>query len=847
MSKEDATPTTVLMTNMPSPRQRRRPAEAECDFYTSPTILSRLILRQKYDAAIRRIRKAPRETSTWVSSSRLIEERAAPDDCSEGSPTSVTDSQREEKQKKGRVECSYRQLPIHMACGALSLVVDTTLRAQVEDLIGRLVLAYPEGCTKRDHQERLPLHEALWQNASPDTIGTLLMAYPEGVDEKDFFGRSPMELNQHRRGECKEEVTQMLLRGKNFWAFARREANFKLKHVKVPTSGASVGSTSVLLDSLADHDDYTLASRGTVVPGRISKPVLKNPGESPMAWEQLEERAILLEKLLEERHEENYTMAEEISRLKEVETKYQHVTSSKHLAQSLLKLEKDKAEMQKQIHRMKTVLQRNDIMLDEDASVSTKPLEVTVELARSSGSRASSRRSRSTVGSLSTISDNESGMIHTKESKGASKESEKQPSRNDKGKSTVGSLSTISDNESGMIHTKESKGASKESEKQPSRNDKEKHAKEPKSPQKESEKRAKEPKSPSKESEKRAKEPKSSSKDKEKHAKEPKSPSKESEKHGKEPKSSSKEIEKRVKEPKSPSKESEKRAKEPKSPSKESEKRAKELKSPSKEIEKRVNEPKSPSKESEKRANEPKSPSKESEKRANESKSPSKESEKHAKEPKSPSKESEKHSGLKEKEKHAKESHPVREDRKQLESSGEKARLRLVKEQEEIDRLREERAYLQSLIDQLGKSGTQKKSKTSGSYRARRNLGRDKDKVAASKNSFIRKSLSVENGLSNVFKGPASLDAPNDGTLWESSQSSAGSSGEVQWHPLLQARQVFDSSEFEFSSNYSMGPILGGELTSIKEDASECSSGKLSQQSPQPQRKPVTLSYVFSR
>lgn len=365
-----------------NPQPRRKTIEGECDFFESPTVLSRLILHQKYESAARRIKKAPHEVSTWVSKNRLIEEVDEP------SPSSVMALHTE---KRPRVECSYRQLPLHMACSALSRVVDKGLRVQVETLIRQLVVAYPEACARRDHENRLPLHEALWQNASPDTIITILMAYPDATTEKDIYGRSTLELNKHRRGDYKEEVGQMLSKSKAFWEFARQEAKLKLKQASCPSAGETIKSTSPLSDSLCGEDDYTIMTRESVFQGRAPEEYrerLRRSGpidtKKATKWSQLEERALQLEKLLADRHEENFNMAQEISRLKEVEEKYEKVTSSKYLAQTLVKLEKEKGEMEKQITKMRKVLQRNGLSAD-DASLYSKPLEVNVEVMSPNG------------------------------------------------------------------------------------------------------------------------------------------------------------------------------------------------------------------------------------------------------------------------------------------------------------------------------------------------------------------------------------------------------------------------------------------------------------------------------
>jgi len=335
----------------------------EVDFYTNPTVLSRLILHQKYESALRRLKRAPREALTWVSTHRQ-----------DGDVTTV----------------SYRQLPLHMACTALSRTVDTTLRSQVLDLINRLVVAYPEACAARDHDERLPLHEALVYGVNPDTVVTLLMAYPTAVHETDRFGRTPLQLHQqHCQPENKEEITAMLQRGTGFWNFCRNEAKLQAKQRKpttTTTTNDDVQSIGVLNDSLADRDDYTLQTRASVASVlRSTRPTrLVQKPLTPTAWSQLEQRAVQLEQLLQSKQESNYQMTQELERLRSIEEKYQQITSSKYLAKSLLQLEEEKSDMTNQIAKLKRALRKHGIDADDlstvagTAAVDPRPLEICV-------------------------------------------------------------------------------------------------------------------------------------------------------------------------------------------------------------------------------------------------------------------------------------------------------------------------------------------------------------------------------------------------------------------------------------------------------------------------------------
>jgi hypothetical protein len=372
----------VILPRRYNDNKPKKVKEDEVDFYDSPTTLSRLILHQKYESALRRLGKAPYEASTWVSAIR-----APDDDDDETIKTSITIN--------SSVQFSFRQMPLHMACGELARVKDrdSVYRGNLEHLIRKLVTVYPDAAKKRDHDNKLPLHEALWHLASPQTVSILIMAYPEAAEEQDIFGRSPLQITQTRRGgntEHKEAIVKMLLKSPSFWDLARKEMTLKMKHGRVPSAGASVNSQSVLNDSQADADDYTIATRESVAASRsgsgstthlrygtkAANPRVKKK-KSPVAWDQLEQRAQRLEYMLAEHNEENFRLAEEINRLKEIEAKYEKLTSTEVVACQVIQLEKENAELTKTVNDLKRILQRNDITAEEMTQY-TKPLEIVV-------------------------------------------------------------------------------------------------------------------------------------------------------------------------------------------------------------------------------------------------------------------------------------------------------------------------------------------------------------------------------------------------------------------------------------------------------------------------------------
>ena len=440
-------------------------SEPECDFYLNPTLLSRLILHQKYASAIRRVKKYPLEASTWVASTRKRTTSAAakshsgnnnnnncsfenttvisgltdhsPCEFSElgaGAPATVCtpDAPLEVRkwQRRGKtprttkpatpsskkigdeakkhepqdedenpnaisssnsttepLDYSFRQLPLHMACSSLSRVYDKALRKKLNELIGQLVVTFPAAARYRDHQGRLPLHEAVWNNANPDTVTMMLISYPEGVDELDIYGRTVAELNEHRKGPYKQEMRRMLLRPRSFWGLAKEEKDLRLKHAVVPEAGASIESTSVLMDSRAGEEENTLLTRESAFQGRAPigytppAPLHQDEKIEATSWSQLEKRAMTLERSLAEQYEQQYNMAEELSRLREIERKYNQITSSEFLAKHVIQLEEEKAALEMQVLLMEKIMKRNDLSLD-DASVFTKPTSVVLDTSR---------------------------------------------------------------------------------------------------------------------------------------------------------------------------------------------------------------------------------------------------------------------------------------------------------------------------------------------------------------------------------------------------------------------------------------------------------------------------------
>lgn len=343
------------------------PKDKECDFYRNPTILSRLINNFKYKAATQRLEKRGNaEACVWVCTKRKnnpVQDVIAAQSTAASSLTSSIISHAKEGY-------GYRQLPIHMAVDALFRVADHCLRADLESLIAHLVIANPGGCSKRDHEGKLPLLEAIWHNASPETVSALLMAYPEGAQEKDSKGRYPHQINEHRNGPYKDQVSKLLRLKKEFWAAAGREAHLRLKHRNVPSAEASVASMSVLASSVKNDDDTLVSSDSfdfSVDPTH-PKAAGKFAGHvKALRWSQIEQRAMTLESKLAESYEQNYKLKNELTELvlsKKIMQKKMDKLLKTDRAMEIAELVMAQEEAEVKLRVLKARLADNDLPVD---------------------------------------------------------------------------------------------------------------------------------------------------------------------------------------------------------------------------------------------------------------------------------------------------------------------------------------------------------------------------------------------------------------------------------------------------------------------------------------------------
>jgi hypothetical protein len=402
-------------------------AEQEVDFEQNPTVLSRLILNRKFLSGIKRLRIYPEEAKIWICSRKRppMEQRRRnswPDDPTLHDNTALSQS-----------EYSLRQLPLHMACSSLVQISEPSLREELERLITNLVVMYPQACSKRDLDRRLPLHQVVRLNASPDTVSVLLMAYPQAAGERDRYGNLPqgLFLHRNRKGSSDndndnndaKQISDLLQRGIVFWEQARSEAMLRMKMDLRPSSRESAYSTQVLqtsMRSLSDasgHDNSHSSSSSSAASSahdqnanahvteknesssasNVNVNNVNKVGPPPvLLLSQAEKRTVHFEQLLEEMYERNYALAEVVKTLtrekQETQAKLDQWTGTTTGRTNVdvdvadiitYKLLDEKSDLQKKLSRLGIVLR--DMGLDESghhmdyyssSSLSNEPMEL---------------------------------------------------------------------------------------------------------------------------------------------------------------------------------------------------------------------------------------------------------------------------------------------------------------------------------------------------------------------------------------------------------------------------------------------------------------------------------------
>ena len=333
----------------------------ETDFFLQPTILSRLILNQKYGRAIQRVFEHAEETSTWLcakhnqSSTNPTSMKRFGESPATLLPSSSTSTS--SPLPDTTITHSIRQLPIHLACSNLCRIQDTSAVSLLNELISVLVFAYPDGAHTPDHRNIYPIQEAIWYGVKPETVAIFFMAKPESLLIIDHHGRSLSDINQYRNGKGKEAIQLMLDRGVRFWKVARDEAALRLQHNTnaYPSENRSIDSQSVLASP--DAEEETIVTMQETV----AQTSFYEEKATPLAWDQLEQRAKATEQILTSVNEENFRLKQQIESLTN-KTSHTHT----ELMKELKRLDRENAVLNEKLYQLEQLIKDKCVTDDEE-------------------------------------------------------------------------------------------------------------------------------------------------------------------------------------------------------------------------------------------------------------------------------------------------------------------------------------------------------------------------------------------------------------------------------------------------------------------------------------------------
>ena len=304
-------------------------SEQTCDFYKNPTILSRLILQQKYTAASNRLSSHPHEARIWICRSRRFEIHKKKRDppAYQRSHTVydrrdyVTPITNSKAPREYETTMFFKALPLHMACHNLALYANTAsllpLQQELEKLIMRLIKAYPVSCKYPDLQNQYPLHMCVRSTADIRLVTRILITAPSVMTLPDGDHVTVAEYNQlcTTNHQHRERIDEILQRGRLFWEAARLNAIEHRKEEKNQKKSAAAAAAAASPDDGDDDDDSTVWSEISTALHNCDSAGGGSGGDSrglhPVGWSQLERRGDLLEQLLAEALQENRALKRE--------------------------------------------------------------------------------------------------------------------------------------------------------------------------------------------------------------------------------------------------------------------------------------------------------------------------------------------------------------------------------------------------------------------------------------------------------------------------------------------------------------------------------------------------------
>ena len=236
-------------------------------------------------------------------------------------------------------------------------IQDTSAVSLLNELISVLVFAYPDGAHTPDHRNIYPIQEAIWYGVKPETVAIFFMAKPESLLIIDHHGRSLSDINQYRNGKGKEAIQLMLDRGVRFWKVARDEAALRLQHNTnaYPSENRSIDSQSVLASP--DAEEETIVTMQETV----AQPSFYEEKATPLAWDQLEQRAKATEQILTSVNEENFRLKQQIESLTN-KTSHTHT----ELMKELKRLDRENAVLNEKLYQLEQLIKDKCVTDDEE-------------------------------------------------------------------------------------------------------------------------------------------------------------------------------------------------------------------------------------------------------------------------------------------------------------------------------------------------------------------------------------------------------------------------------------------------------------------------------------------------
>lgn len=193
---------------------------------------------------------------------------------------------------------------------------------------------------------QLPLHMAVAHEATPETISFLLMAYPQSLNVRNAQGRLPRELLANNNNG----LQALLDLGVNHWMGAHQQLVRQLHPVFAEPS-----SLSSEADSNAELKPVDMKQKSDRI--------------EPIAWEQLEERALALEELLTCVNERNFFLTRKLGEtLREKEELRRQIDEARdeHLICEIADLKEQNFQLKQTVLQMEGLIRKTVLQIQHE-------------------------------------------------------------------------------------------------------------------------------------------------------------------------------------------------------------------------------------------------------------------------------------------------------------------------------------------------------------------------------------------------------------------------------------------------------------------------------------------------